>query len=62
MLANFTKVCILTFYMCNSFQVHELMKIHSVKEEPIDVEERTDKDGVVIDSTMEYCRNLGNCS
>lgn len=38
------------------------MKIHSVKEEPIDVEERTDKDGVVIDSTMEYCRNLGNCS
>lgn len=36
------------------------MKIHSVKEEPMDVEEGTDKGGVVIDSTMEYCRNLGN--
>ncbi|OZC06495.1 hypothetical protein X798_06517 [Onchocerca flexuosa] len=42
-----------------ALKVHELMKIHSIKEEPMDIEERTDKDGVVIDSTMEYCRNLG---
>lgn len=38
--------------------MHELIKVHSVKEEAMDVEEGTDK-GVVIDSTMEYCRNLG---
>uniref|UniRef100_A0A1I7W4R8 U4/U6.U5 tri-snRNP-associated protein 1 n=1 Tax=Loa loa TaxID=7209 RepID=A0A1I7W4R8_LOALO len=42
-----------------ALKMHELMKIHSVKEEPMDVEEGTDKGGVVIDSTMEYCRNLG---
>ncbi|KAM3716755.1 U4/U6.U5 tri-snRNP-associated protein [Dirofilaria immitis] len=41
-----------------ALKVHELMKIHSVKEEPMDVE-GTDKGGVIIDSTMEYCRNLG---
>ncbi|VIO99433.1 SART-1 family protein [Brugia malayi] len=42
-----------------ALKMHELMKIHSVKEEPMDVEEENDKCGVVIDSTMEYCRNLG---
>ncbi|EJW85704.1 SART-1 family protein [Wuchereria bancrofti] len=42
-----------------ALKIHELMKIHSVKEEPVDVEEENDKGGVVIDSTMEYCRNLG---
>ncbi|KAL3986047.1 SART-1 family protein [Acanthocheilonema viteae] len=42
-----------------ALKVHELIKIHSVKEEPMDLEEGIDKGGVVIDSTMEYCRNLG---
>lgn len=39
------------------FQVHEMMKIHQIKEEPS--EEIDASSGVVIDSTMEYCRNLG---
>uniref|UniRef100_A0A0R3S044 U4/U6.U5 tri-snRNP-associated protein 1 n=1 Tax=Elaeophora elaphi TaxID=1147741 RepID=A0A0R3S044_9BILA len=42
-----------------ALKVQELIKIHSVKQEPMDVEEGTEKGGVVIDSTMEYCRNLG---
>ncbi|CAG9530104.1 unnamed protein product [Cercopithifilaria johnstoni] len=42
-----------------ALKVHELIKIHSVKEEAMDVEEEVNKGGVVIDSTMEYCRNLG---
>ncbi|VDK88079.1 unnamed protein product [Litomosoides sigmodontis] len=41
-----------------ALKVHELIKIHSVKEEVMDVE-GADKGGVIIDSTMEYCRNLG---
>uniref|UniRef100_A0A914R8T1 Uncharacterized protein n=1 Tax=Parascaris equorum TaxID=6256 RepID=A0A914R8T1_PAREQ len=31
---------------------------HAIKEEPID-EAKAHEHGVVIDSTMEYCRNLG---
>uniref|UniRef100_A0A915Q0C2 SART-1 family protein n=1 Tax=Setaria digitata TaxID=48799 RepID=A0A915Q0C2_9BILA len=41
-----------------ALKVHELMKIHSVKEEPMEIDD-ANKGGVVIDATMEYCRNLG---
>lgn len=36
-----------------------MLKTHQIKEEPVDVDE---KSGVIIDSTMEYCRNLGTIS
>lgn len=39
-------------------QVHEMLAEHAIKEEPMD-EAKTNEHGVVIDSTMEYCRNLG---
>lgn len=36
-----------------------MMKVHAVKQEPTEDNEENEKSGVVIDSTMEYCRNLG---
>ncbi|VDM96675.1 unnamed protein product [Thelazia callipaeda] len=42
-----------------ALKIHELMKEHSIKDEPIEFEDKLHKVGVVIDSTMEYCRNLG---
>uniref|UniRef100_A0A915CD57 U4/U6.U5 tri-snRNP-associated protein 1 n=3 Tax=Parascaris univalens TaxID=6257 RepID=A0A915CD57_PARUN len=39
-------------------KVHEMLAEHAIKEEPID-EAKAHEHGVVIDSTMEYCRNLG---
>ena len=45
----------------DSLQVHQILTEHSIKREPmeIDEEQEVNDKAVVIDSTMEYCRNLG---
>ncbi|KHN88507.1 U4/U6.U5 tri-snRNP-associated protein 1 [Toxocara canis] len=41
-------------------KVHEMLAEHAIKQEPMDEDGETrSEQGVVIDSTMEYCRNLG---
>uniref|UniRef100_A0A0N5AQA4 U4/U6.U5 tri-snRNP-associated protein 1 n=1 Tax=Syphacia muris TaxID=451379 RepID=A0A0N5AQA4_9BILA len=42
-------------------KVRQMLSEHSIKQEVMDEDEQNsdDKGGVIIDSTMEYCRNLG---
>ncbi|MFH4974329.1 hypothetical protein AB6A40_001038 [Gnathostoma spinigerum] len=43
-----------------ALKVQQMLNDHQIKEEPMDEEDYGKKDeGLIIDSTMEYCRNLG---
>lgn len=56
-----TGLILLPFAILFILKVHQILAEHSVKQEPMDEsqEQVGTAGGVVIDSTMEYCRNLG---